>query len=217
MNDTVFDETLIKAFFSLAAEKGWARASAAQAAKNAELDQARVRARFPSRLSILARLNYFADQHAVSGSIDDESVRAGLFDLLMRRLDILQRNRSGVIALMRALPFDPASGLALAGLTLRSMRWLLDEVGVETGGLVGPARVAALSGIWGRAIHIWQKDGSEDLSLTMAALDKLLGQAEKASRWLCVGNKNASRPDKTVEQGAPDSTPEGATAREHQD
>ena len=46
-------------------------------------------------------------------------------------------------------------------------------------GLRGAFRIEGLGAIYGAAMRVWLKDETDDLSKTMAELDKRLGQAER--------------------------------------
>jgi hypothetical protein len=73
------------------------------------------------------------------------------------------------------------------------MRWLLDACGVSTAGIAGALRVRGLVAVWLWTVRAWQTDESMDLSTTMAALDRALGQAERAAGWL--GGSAAAAPE----------------------
>ena len=179
MDDSEFDRALIAAAFDHAATTGWLALSLPAAARAAGLDLARARARIPHRCALLRRFGTLADQAALTG-IGDGPVRDQLFDIVMRRIDVLQAHRAGINALLRALPFDPAAALILASASLSSMSWLLQGAGVSTGGIKGTLRAKAMLAVWLWTVRAWQKDTSEDLSATMAALDQALTRAEQA-------------------------------------
>ncbi len=179
MDDTEFDETLIAAAFDRAATAGWIGLSVPEAARAAGLDMARARARIPNRCALLRRFGTLADQAALVG-IGEGPIRDQLFDIVMRRIDILQSHRGGVVALLRALPFDPAAALVLASSSLTSTSWMLQGAGVETGGIKGALRCKAMLAVWLWTVRAWQGDTSDDLSATMAALDQALTRAEQA-------------------------------------
>ena len=179
MDDNEFDRALIAAAFDRAATLGWLRVSVPDAARAAGLDMARARVRIPGRCALLRRFGALADQAALAG-IGDGPVRDQLFDIVMRRIDVLQAHRGGVVALLRALPFDPAAALVLASGSLSSMSWLLQGAGIETGGIKGRLRAKAMLAVWLWTVRAWQSDTSEDLSVTMAALDQALTRAEQA-------------------------------------
>nr|WP_294507843.1 TetR family transcriptional regulator [uncultured Rhodopila sp.] len=200
MTDTEFDSALIAAAFRIAGEDGWHKANAAAAARAAGLSLQEARARFPSRASILLRFGRLADQTALQDAPTEGSVRDKLFDLLMRRFDLFQAHRDGVRAILRSLPVDPPMALLLGCATRASMRWMLQAAGVEATGLKGAIQVRGLFGVWLLAVRAWEKDDSEDLSGTMAAVDSGLQRAENLAAWLNV--RSAAPPPPPVNYGA---------------
>lgn len=195
MDNEPFDTALIGAAFRLAGERGWSRVSIAAAAREAGLDLARARRRFPGRITLLLRFGRLADATALAGATTagEGSIRDRLFDLLMRRFDALQANRAGVEALMRVLPMRPGLALLLARATERSMAWMLEAAGGDATGPVGRLRAKALCGVWLWALHAWQRDTSEDLAATMAALDAALNRAERLARM--GGHRTTPEPE----------------------
>ena len=179
MDDHDFDRALIAACFELAAAKGWRQVAVAAAARAAGLDFSRAQARFPGRCSVLLRFGSLADQAALDG-IGEGPPRDLLFDIIMRRIDVLQAHRAGMIALLKALPFDPPAAMLLASSSLRSMGWLLQGAGIDSHGLKGRLRAKGLLAVWLWTVRAWQRDTSDDLSATMAALDQALDRAEQA-------------------------------------
>lgn len=200
MDDAAFDSALIGAFFRLAADRGWARASVAAAAREASLPLDQARARFPSRAVLLIRFGRMADQAALADVPADGSVRDKLFDLLMHRFDTLQAHRNGVLTLLRALPTEPRTAILLGCATRRSMGWMLEAAGCTARGLRRKLRVRALIAVWLWTLRAWERDESADLSATMAALDAALGRAERVAGWL--GRARAATPTATA--AAPD-------------
>ena len=184
MDDDAFDRALIAAGFAQAAELGWRRVTVPDAARAAGLPLARARARFPGRATLLLRFGRIADQAALAELTTDGSVRDRLFDLIMRRIDVLQAHRAGVLALLRALPCEPPTAVLLACATRRSLRWLGQAAGVELRGLRGELKLRGLVAVWLWTLRAWERDESADLSATMAALDQALARAEQAARWL---------------------------------
>ena len=184
MSDTEFDTALVTAAFRLAGEDGWRNLNVAKAARAAGLPLAEARGRFPSRAAILLRFGRLADQAALLDAVDDGPARDRLFDLLMRRFDALQTHRTGVKALLRYLPTDPPTALMLTSATRHSMRWMLQGAGITATGPRGALQERALLAIWLWAVRAWERDESEDLSGTMAAVDSALQRADQLASWL---------------------------------
>jgi ubiquinone biosynthesis protein COQ9 len=203
MDDPEFDRALITAALDLAAQRGWHRISVAAAARHAGLALDRARARFPGRMVLLLRFVRMADRAALASAAQEGPPRDRLFDLLMRRIDVLQNHRAGVLAVMRALPADPASALLLAAANLRGMGWMLEAAGISAAGPFGRLRAKGLLAVWLWTLRAWQRDASDDLAATMAALDQALTRAEQAAKWL------GARPPAPVPPEPPE--PEPAT------
>ena len=194
MEDTEFDRALVAAVFEQAALTGWRGLSVVEAARAADLPLDRTRARCPGPAAALMRFGLIADQAALAESSTEAAPRDQLFDLIMRRIDVLQQHRAGMLALLSYLPTDPALTLALSAATGRSMGWMLEAAGVSASGLTGRLRVAGLVGVWLYTLRAWKDDESADLSGTMAALDKALDQAEKWAGALPGGGSAAAPP-----------------------
>lgn len=203
MDDAEFDRALVGAAFALAAERGWRGVTVAEAARRADLKLDRARARFPMRVAVLLRFGRIADQAALALAPQEGAHRDRLFDLLMRRIDVLQAHRGGVLALLRAMPGDPCLTGFLGMATARSMGWMLDAAGISTTGLLGRLRVKGLVGVWLATLRAWRSDASEDLSATMAALDRALAQAERVDGWL-TGRRPAPSEPPPPQVGAAD-------------
>lgn len=182
--DAEFDIALVTAAFRLAGERGWRNINVAMAAREAGLSLSEARARFPFKTAILMRFGRLADQAALTDAVADGAVRDQLFDLLMRRFDFLQAHRAGVKSLLRSLPMDPPMAMLLACATRRSMRWMLQAAGVPATGPRGELQVKGLVAVWLWAVRAWERDESDDLSGTMAAVDNALQRAERVASWL---------------------------------
>jgi len=206
MSDTEFDTALVTAAFRLAGEQGWRKVNVAAAAREAGVSLAEARERFPSREAILLRFGRLADQAALQDAAADGSVRDKLFDLLMRRFDVLQTHRAGVRAVLRFAPCHPKTALLLACATKRSMRWMLQAAGVTATGPRGEVQVRGLMAVWLWAVRAWDRDESDDLSGTMAAVDTAMQRADRVASWLHgernTGEDRAAPPPPPVSAGA---------------
>jgi AcrR family transcriptional regulator len=191
MTDTPPAETLearaIAALFAVAARDGWSGTTLAAIAAEAGVEPAELSARFATREAILTRHVLETDRAVVEGTLpraDGETIRDRLFDIVMRRADIAQRHRAGLLAVRRALRRDPLAVAGLLPLLLGSLRHMLDAAGVPTAGLRGALRVHGFGAVLIPVGRAWEDDDSADLAATMAALDTALGRAEQAEGWL---------------------------------
>ena len=211
--DDAFDRAVIAGAFRAIAQAGWQQLSLVDVARAEGLPIDRVRARFPGRWAVLARFGLLADQAALGAGEPQPSVRDRLFDMIMRRIDVLQAHRAGVLALLRALPADPATAMFLACCTDRSMAWLLDAAGDGAqDGSPGARQLRrkGLGAVWLWTVRAWQQDETADLATTMSALDSALTRAEQAAAWM--GGRRSARTEPPASTAAEDLPPVAATA-----
>ena len=195
--------SILSAAMEEAAAVGWAHLSFEAVATRAGMKLGDVLAHVPTQAHLLARVADHVDRTAllgVSGVDHTQSVKDRLFDLLMRRFDVLQRHRAGILALMAGVARDPGEGLMLLGRLSRSMAVTLTAAGVSPHGLKGMAHVTGLKAVYLAGLRTWQKDESSDMAKTMAALDKALGYAERAANFSLSNLK--MRRDKADNAGA---------------
>jgi len=189
-------QRLFAAALKLAALQGWAETTMADVAEEAGVGLAEARRLFPDKLHLLAGWIAHVDEQMLAGGADDigdEPVRDRLFDLLMRRFDALKPHRKGLAAIVRHLARDPLSaGCLAAGPVRRSLEWTLAAARAEGSGPFAPLLVKGLGVVYLAGLRAFLKDDSEDLSATMAALDKALNRAEAAVRWLPMGGARRS-------------------------
>ncbi len=185
----------LQAFWRVIADVGWAALTMRAVAAEAGMPLAQLRQRFASPMALLRAHAAAVDAAVIEGTMEDETStpRDRLFDVLMRRLDMLQPNRAGVVRLMRDLPRDPLLALWLASEQPRAMAWMLEAAGIDAGGPKGALRAHGLGAVWLATLRAWEKDESEDLSATMAALDRALDQADKAARSLGLGREESGQ------------------------
>jgi hypothetical protein len=205
MSDTDFDTALVTAAFRMAGDQGWRTINVVAAAREAGLSLVDARERFPSRTAILLRFGRLADQAALIDAATEGTVRDRLFDLM-------QTHRAGVKALLRFLPTHPSTALLLTCATKRSMRWMLQAAGLPATGPRGEIQVRGLLAVWLWGVRAWERDESEDLSGTMAAVDNALKRAEQVASWL-HGQRNDEPslplvPDDPVDPVPTDPAPE---------
>lgn len=192
MSGPDFDQALIAAAFHRAADVGWTRLTIVDAARAAGLPLAEARVRFPGKLALLRRFGAMLDQAALAAAPAEGPPRDRLFDLVMSRFDAMKPHRAGLRALLRHLPADPALALMLGCATQRSMRWMLQAAGISTAGLRGELRVRGLVGVWLWALRAFERDATDDLAPTMAALDTALTRLHTAGAWLAGERQSAA-------------------------
>lgn len=178
---------IIGSFMRLLADKPIERIDLREVATLAGVSLARLREEFDSTLGILAAQMKEVDRAVLEGGDADmaeETPRDRLFEILMRRLEALAPYKLSVRSLMRSALCNPGLALALNGLALRSMRWMLAGAGINTAGGKGALRAQGLALIFAQVLRVWAEDDDPGLARSMAELDRGLARGQSWSRLL---------------------------------
>ncbi len=171
------EDKLIDAALALAAETPWARVGMAEIADAAKVDLAVAYDAFPCRASLIAAVIRRHDKAMLTGddpSLAEESKRDRLFEAIMRRLEAMRPHKAALKSMACGAAADPGVLLLAGPAMLNSAKWMLRAAGVRAEGLSGAIRAKAVLAAYAAAVRAFFKDDSEDLSSTMAALDKAL-------------------------------------------
>ena len=179
---------IIESALTLAASRGWGRVGLGDIAAAADVPLAELRAHFASKHAIVAAYAAAIDREVLAArdpEMDERPATERLFDVLMKRFDLLNAHKEGVGAILRSCPAD-TEALLCGPLTLRrSMRWMLEAAGLSSAGLNGRLRVKALGALYLSLLPVWLRDDSEDMARTMAVLDRRLRRLDRMARTLC--------------------------------
>lgn len=170
------------ALLRMVAAGGWRNLSYAEIAKDAGLSMAAAYQAYPSKGAILTGIGRDTDARLFASLEEDPldgSAKDRLFDLLMRRFDVLNEHREAYAALAWELPRTPLEASCLLFQLRRSLANMLEVAGLSAAGLRGAVRIEGLGAIYAAALRVFLKDDTADLSKTMAELDKRLGQVER--------------------------------------
>jgi AcrR family transcriptional regulator len=175
-------DKIIAAFLNLVAEKPVEQIGFVAIAEASGVSLAQLRGEFPSTLAILAAHTKSIDRAVLSqdfADVEEEPARERLFDVLMRRLEILSPHREAVRSLLRSARRNPPLALALNGLAVRSQQWMLTAAGIGASGPLGMIRAQGLAALFGGVLRTWIHDDDPGLARTMAALDRALARGQR--------------------------------------
>jgi len=175
-------DKIVAAFMALLAEQRLDQIGFAAIAEGAGVTLAQLRDEFPSALAILAAYLKSVDRAVLAEDMADmaeEPPRERLFDVLMRRLEIMAPHREAVRSLLRSLRHRPPLALALNGLAVRSQQWMLTAAGIKASGPRGMLRVQGLAVLFAAVLRTWVHDDDPGLARTMAELDRALGRGQR--------------------------------------
>jgi AcrR family transcriptional regulator len=168
---------IIEALFELAGERMWEDITISDVAARANVSLSIFRDSFPSKGAILAAFSRNIDKKVLDATGDDligEPAKERLFDVLMRRLDALTPYKLGLEGISDWVKRDPLAAAAINGVTVNSMRFMLEAAGIDSEGPVGALKLQGLALAWARILPVWFRDDDPGLDSTMAALDREL-------------------------------------------
>ncbi|MGB9151530.1 MAG: hypothetical protein WCD70_00390 [Alphaproteobacteria bacterium] len=167
----------------LAATRGWESVTLALVAKQAKIPPDRLKKHFKAVPDLIPLIAEEIDRMALASMGKATGVAHDvLFDLLMARFDILQKNRKAILSIAQAAHRDRSLSCALARATFDGSYRLIDAARLDKP--PRPILAAGLSAIYSWAFYVWRKDESRDMGKTMAALDRTLRVAGKAAELL---------------------------------
>ena len=178
-------DRIIDSFLALAAERDFEDIGLSDIAARAGLSLAELRRAFAHKMDVLAAFTRRIDIETLEGldpGMAGEPARERLFDVLMRRFELLRPHRAALRSIVRGIRADPLIALAWNRVALRSATWMLEGAGIETAGFTGRLRAQGLVMAWGRAFRVFLDDEDPGLARTMAALDRRLREGERRMR-----------------------------------
>ena len=175
-------DRIVEAFMALLGEQPIERIGLAAIAERAAVSLADLRGEFGTPLAILAAHVKALDRQVLAEIDPDmaqESPRERLFDVLMRRIELLGSHKEAVRSLLRSVRYDPPLALALNVMAVRSQQWMLTAAGIDASGPKGMVRAQGLALLFANVLRTWIDDDDDGLARTLAALDRELARGQR--------------------------------------
>jgi AcrR family transcriptional regulator len=180
-------DPIVGAFVALLAEKRFEDIGFAEIARGAGVSLSELRAKHASKIELLAAHMREVDRAVLDGidtAMADEPPRERLFDVLMRRLDVLAPDKAAVRSLQRSVMFNLGLTLALNGLAVRSMQWMLTAADISASGPKGMVRAQGLAWLFASVLRTWLHDDDPGQARTLASLDRALSSGQRWAGFL---------------------------------
>ena len=180
-NSSNIVQRIINTSLEIAAERGWRNTQMIDVSEKAGVALIDLYRVAPLKIHIILAYMREIDSQMVSKlelGIAEEPAKDRLFDLVMRRFDLLNMQKTGVIAVIRDIQRNPITWLYTWPAFLRSSAWVLECAQANYSGVFNAIQVKGLAFIMIGATQVWIDDDSEDMAKTMAYLDKQLGRAD---------------------------------------
>ena len=102
-----------------------------------------------------------------------------IFEILMSRFDILQKNRKSIVSIFKSFKIYPQNFIFLLPSFVDSMTLIANYANIPLKGISGRMKIKGILIVYFSTFLIWIKDDSESLEKTMISLDQYLIKAEK--------------------------------------
>ena len=173
---------LINAAMILAARRRWRDINMADIASEAKIPVADALSHSRSKAAILGALGRHIDRVVLNDLHTDpdigDSPKDRLFELMMRRFDAMADYRSGLASVNADLDFNPIAAVRRVCRIKNTMTLTLEAACISATGPCGLLRQQGLGAIYIYCLSVWFNDETDDMSATMAALDRALTVAD---------------------------------------
>jgi AcrR family transcriptional regulator len=178
------ENAVIDAALRLAARRRWRDVRLGDIAAEAGIDLADLARMTSSKADIVRRFSRRTDR-ALLESLKSQPVDGDphdrLFEVVMRRLEILAPHRAALASILEAPASHPTGMVMLASSAATTQRWMLTAAGLEDDGASGLVKQGGLACVYARTLRVWLSDDDPGRARTMAALD---GDLREGARWL---------------------------------
>ena len=181
-------ERIVKAALELSAQQGWRNIRMMDIAEAAGLPLKEVYGLAPSKMHVVSAFLREIDSQMIAGddpAISGEPARDRLFDVIMRRFDLLSPYKDGVAAILKDVRARPLVWACAWPMLARSLAWILETARIGSSGVSGVLRIKGLGLIMLGAVKVWLSDDSEDMAKTMTYVDRQLARADSLLTSLC--------------------------------
>ncbi len=172
-------DAIVEALLELAGERHWEDIPLSDIAMRANVSLSAFRDAFPSKGAVLAAFTRKIDKAVLDGVSpleSDQSPKDRLFEVLLRRLEVLKPYRPGLESISEWNARNPFAAAALNKESMNSMRFMLQAAGIDSEGPVGMVKLQGLALAWRRVLATWFTDDSSDLGPTKAVLERELAR-----------------------------------------
>tara|TARA_B100000579_G_scaffold399463_1_gene380428 strand:+ start:92 stop:637 length:546 start_codon:yes stop_codon:yes gene_type:complete len=177
-----YEKKIAQQTLDILKKKSWSNFSIDQVLKNTKNKRNYIKSKF----ELLKLINRYVDDILIKKmrSLENSSTKDMLFEVIMARFDILEKNRKSFLEIYKFLKKNPQYFIKLIPSFLESMIISAELSKYNVNGLKGTIKLKGLMIVYFFTFFQWINDKSSSLEKTMTALDKNLDQAEKFGKLL---------------------------------
>ncbi len=189
---------IVATAMTMAERDGWRPVTMAGISRESGISLPQLLSLMANKACILGGLARQIDETVLSDLAKDgetgDTPKDRLFDILMRRFDALSQYKGGLAAVVHGLPGDPVTGVWQMLRLHCSMAMTLEAAEIPSAGIAGLLRTKGLTLVFANACRVWFRDDSEDMSATMAAIDRGLSLADRIVAKCAAAKYNPTEP-----------------------
>lgn len=176
---------ILDKIFTNIAKDGWIKFSLLQFSKTQKISIKDLKIFFRNKDHILERFSKMID-FKVESNIDIEEMKStskkdNLFELIMLRLEVMQTYKVALRNILSSAKEQPIILKKLSKNIINSLDFYLELSLYYDDTPVDFLKKNAIFIVYSLTFRVWLNDESDDLSKTMAELDKFLSMADKAN------------------------------------
>lgn len=170
--DGVYRQAIVDSAMKCFGAQGFAATSLDDVARAARLSPTELRSAFARKGDIMRAFSEAVDRQVLSAPIGTaEPALRRIGAVLWRRLEVLAPYREGLAHAVRDIPGDRVLSVSVTLRIFRSVRKMLEHVGIATDGASGSLRVRAVSYLYGEVLVAWVGDRTADWRETAGILE----------------------------------------------
>ena len=192
---TTGQQEITEVALELAAQYKWCDVTLSQISKTAGISLSQLISLFPSKNALVVGIMEGTTKVIVNDTDQEilyERPRDRLFDILLRRIEVLAPNKIAFKSIIHEISSSPADALCMAPEFFKQIRTTLEVVGIDSTGLTGQIRVHGVAAIYIGALFVWFRDDSSDMEKTTTFLDRRLNQIKHL--YETGSNGNSKKP-----------------------
>lgn len=165
-------------------KKSWDSIKLDEIYKRLKINNKNLHKQVTNKRDLLRNINRYFDLQLkkTSNSIDQSTHKDMIFEVIMKRFDIIQNYRKSIINVFDFLIRRPKELVCLLPSFVESIILMADLAKIPINGLKGNIKIKGLLIVYLSSFLVWKKDKSKSLEKTMNSLDKSLDQAGKLIR-----------------------------------
>lgn len=177
---------LVELAFEMIAENGWRQLTLYGLAARAGKPLSKIHEEIGSKNALVGQLFDRMDVATFAveaGELSELTPKERLFELLMRRFDALKPHKPAFVETRRRREWDCSLLCTVMCRSDRLAERLLDSCEANWSGWRRRVAKRSLLAVYAKTFSVWLGDDSQDSSVTMAELDKRLGQLEMLAKF----------------------------------